>query len=436
MKGEAKVLGLLTMLFAVGLFVACGGGGGGGTTPPTDQGAQPDAKVTDDAGGTTDPGTADLGGPTDSGKEVCVPQCEGKQCGPDGCGGKCGSCTGTDVCNMETGQCVPCEPKCEGKQCGPDGCGGTCGTCTGTDVCNEETGQCVPCEPKCDGKECGPDGCGGECGTCPSDKPVCTKEGKCVEQCSSLPETWGPAGVFTKLETPAEKTYVEEHCPDFSGDGKGDSALRSYASLINPEIQKALQGGNVGVLFEFAGLTTDFVGPADFDLNGLAGEPDPNTQGGYLLDEKSYDPATCEPIITFPATLEQGSFQAGPSEFILDLAALGVEEVPLTLIIKDATIKGDIVSGGPDGVEVKNGILAGILTKELLDQALAIAEQQCKENPQSWCSYISTAKQLLPMLFDLDLDPNIPGKDAMSVCFSFELGPAKITGYKSEEQPQ
>jgi hypothetical protein len=97
--------------------------------------------------------------------------------------------------------------------------------------------------------------------------------------------------------------------------------------------------------------------------------------------------------------------------------------------MQNTVIKGDIVSGGPNGVTVQNGILAGVLTKELLDQALEMADQQCQQNPQDWCSYISTAKQLLPMLYDLDLDPNIPGKDAMSICFSFELGPAVITGY-------
>jgi len=36
----------------------------------------------------------------------CVPNCIGKQCGPDGCGGACPDvCTG--VCNPETGVCVP-----------------------------------------------------------------------------------------------------------------------------------------------------------------------------------------------------------------------------------------------------------------------------------------------------------------------------------------
>jgi len=430
MKGEAKVLGPLMMILALGLFVACGENGG--TTQPADQGGQPDAKVTDDAGGQAENVTPDSGAIPDQGGEVCVPQCEGKECGPDGCGGVCGTCEQGKTCNESTGKCEACQPNCEGKECGPDGCGGVCGTCEQGKVCNETTGLCEECQPNCEGKECGNDGCGGSCGTCPDERPVCTKEGQCVEQCQ-LPNTWGPIGVVTKLETPTEKEFVEANCPDFSGDGKGDSALRSYASMINPEIQKAIQEGKMGVLFEFWGLTVDFVGPAVFDLNGLAGEPDPGKENGYLLDPRSYNPETCEPLITFPATLTEGSFRAGPSQFVLDLAALGVEEVPLTLIIGDTTIKGDIVSGGLDGVTVQNGILAGVLTKQLLDQAIAIAEEQCQVNPQDWCSYLSTAKQLLPMLFDLDLDPAIPSKDAMSVCFSFELGPATITGYKSEE---
>ena len=38
-------------------------------------------------------------------------------------------------------------PDCTGKQCGPDGCGGSCGTCDGT--CTA-TGQCMgTCIPSC-----------------------------------------------------------------------------------------------------------------------------------------------------------------------------------------------------------------------------------------------------------------------------------------------
>ena len=60
----------------------------------------------------------------------CVPECNGKACGPDGCGDVCGICPDGLVCS-ENGGCFPpeCEPDCEGKDCGDDGCGGVCGVC-------------------------------------------------------------------------------------------------------------------------------------------------------------------------------------------------------------------------------------------------------------------------------------------------------------------
>ncbi|MBS3122663.1 hypothetical protein J4434_07320 [Candidatus Woesearchaeota archaeon] len=63
----------------------------------------------------------------------CTPNCQGKQCGTDGCGGFCGQngansalevkCSGDKQCinNM----CI-CQPNCFGKTCGDDGCGGLC----------------------------------------------------------------------------------------------------------------------------------------------------------------------------------------------------------------------------------------------------------------------------------------------------------------------
>jgi|GEM_PF-6109571 hypothetical protein len=102
----------------------------------------------------------------------CKPQCDGKECGDDGCGGSCGSC-GDGYCS--NGACV-CTPSCKDKECGDDGCGGTCGVCyVPGEGCVDWECQCIP---KCDGKECGYDGCGDECGLCPNGKSCL--DGVCI----------------------------------------------------------------------------------------------------------------------------------------------------------------------------------------------------------------------------------------------------------------
>lgn len=87
----------------------------------------------------------------------------------------------------ENAQCLSCTPNCSNKNCGPDGCGGSCGSCNSYQYCNPNgvctclyvdcNGVCceseeyicykgVCCMPDCAGKECGPDKCGGNCGDC------------------------------------------------------------------------------------------------------------------------------------------------------------------------------------------------------------------------------------------------------------------------------
>lgn len=114
----------------------------------------------------------------------CTPSCSGRQCGPDGCGGVCGQCGLGQTCSG-SGQCVSsCTPSCSGRQCGPDGCGGVCGQCLSGQTCNTSTGQCASsCTPQCSGKQCGPDGCGGVCGQCLSAEQ-CSPAGQCVAPCT------------------------------------------------------------------------------------------------------------------------------------------------------------------------------------------------------------------------------------------------------------
>jgi len=164
----------------------------------------------------------------------CAPDCAGKTCGDDGCGGSCGTCPDGQTCTASgTCQGGTCAPDCAGKTCGDDGCGGSCGTCpngqtctaSGTcqggtpspecatlpaegecqgtvvrwcegaqlqtydcaaqgKVCGMKAGvgnTCVDagsCTPQCAGKSCGDDGCGGSCGACPEGQ-TCTAAGAC-----------------------------------------------------------------------------------------------------------------------------------------------------------------------------------------------------------------------------------------------------------------
>ena len=39
-------------------------------------------------------------------EEDCLPECDGRECGSDGCGGSCGTCATGDSCNNGTGMCV------------------------------------------------------------------------------------------------------------------------------------------------------------------------------------------------------------------------------------------------------------------------------------------------------------------------------------------
>ncbi len=106
----------------------------------------------------------------------CVPQCLGRNCGPDGCGGLCGVCGDGQVC--DGGVCVECVPDCGDAECGPDGCGGECGSCDPEEQCI--LGVCAgSCTPRCEGRECGSDGCGGLCGACVT--PWRCHDGECVD---------------------------------------------------------------------------------------------------------------------------------------------------------------------------------------------------------------------------------------------------------------
>jgi hypothetical protein len=122
-------------------------------------------------------------------------KCQGNgvvQCQPDGQSWSAVQpCPDGTTCNPATGECVTgCVPQCGNRDCGPDACGGSCGTCPMGTSCNQ-WGICYQtCVPACQGKQCGSDGCGGICGTC-AQSEAC-KQGQCVAStsCKELMECY------------------------------------------------------------------------------------------------------------------------------------------------------------------------------------------------------------------------------------------------------
>ncbi len=108
-----------------------------------------------------------------------------------------------------------CEPSCQGAQCGPDGCGGSCGSCPGGQACSN--GQCEAGPQDCSGCLVGADSCdeacqgagkkGGWCGNPGSTDP---------DECCAC-EDWGPCeqcldGYANCKEACQHSGYPGGHC--------------------------------------------------------------------------------------------------------------------------------------------------------------------------------------------------------------------------------
>ena len=116
-------------------------------------------------------------------ERTCIPECDGKDCGDDGCGGVCGECDPGLTCNAQ-GQCITCIPDCDGKECGSDGCGGSCGSCdsdgvfcNGDEFCVMSQGLCVHSGNPCTGGDVCNNTCNEEEQTCFSDTNTVCNDG-------------------------------------------------------------------------------------------------------------------------------------------------------------------------------------------------------------------------------------------------------------------
>ncbi len=81
----------------------------------------------------------------ENGACICTPDCHSRECGPDGCGGSCGSCADGQVCNngVCTGSCdagyTECDGICVDLQSDPEHCGRCHNPCSSGQSCLEGT---------------------------------------------------------------------------------------------------------------------------------------------------------------------------------------------------------------------------------------------------------------------------------------------------------
>lgn len=126
--------------------------------------------------------------------------------------GTCGAaCAAGEAC--EAGVCTSnCIPICDGRQCGDDGCGESCGQCGGDGRCRD--GRCL--EPEDDGPiDPGPDAqCIADNDTCGKEDTCCDPERACqVGQCDKSPTCCAPLRARCKEDC--------DCCGPFSVCGKG-----------------------------------------------------------------------------------------------------------------------------------------------------------------------------------------------------------------------
>lgn len=229
MKSQHTLLLPLT-LAVLGLALASCSSDSEGTTDGTSAGTTTESATTD--------GTADTG--TDTGEDVQQPdedvsepvediQQPDEDIAPDQDTGPDGPDTqppveeivapdpdtGPDeeVEDPDTG----CIPACDSKNCGDDGCGGSCGECGDGLVCTD--GLCAAgCQPQCDGMECGEDGCGGNCGYCNAASPVC-KDGQCLDYCPTCTLTGKVVAPQGTIPISGALVYATQIKPDPFPDG-------------------------------------------------------------------------------------------------------------------------------------------------------------------------------------------------------------------------
>ena len=275
----------------------------------------------------------------------CIPSCNGKNCGPDGCGGTCGTHAGQcdDGLTCQNGVCT-CIPDCTAKICGSDGCGGECPNgCEAYGAiyqCVEGIQQNVcACIPDCNGKQCGSDGCGGQCpNTCQTGQR-CNASNQCepipddcVPDCGNRQCGFDPVcGLTCPLGTPGNCTASGDEC---SSHGLCCRLIEEF-------------DGPVGVAYS-GKLSSAGVPPSGSSAERVTTGPDALPSAPSVLRLT----AGGQGSITYRATIDSGSSSLQHLPFRRAETMIWVADPTAS----NATGEVGAAFGFPDGVEIAVGI--------------------------------------------------------------------------------
>lgn len=282
--------------------------------------------------------------------DPCADACEGQECGDDnGC--FCGVCT--------FGQCVggacACVPNCGEIECGPDGCGGSCGECPGSQVCAWD-GKCHnDCDPaqipfsedvqKIVSLVFGDGGYQGEALDVDNNPGTCAPSGNCEGGLDN-----SLAGLFGQIEM-----FID----------------------VNAQMMTAVEDGSLCMLAEMLGPKYD---GTPFTINMFMGGPIlPKGQCNFQTQTCNYevfaegiDGESCKPVMWFDnATVVEGYLHAGGPEYKFSMMLAFFPGAPLIVTLDMAQIAGDVVLS-PNGaiMTLDNGVIGGALAKEKLMAAV------------------------------------------------------------------
>lgn len=255
-----------------------------------------------------------------------------------------------------------------------------------------------------------------------------------LSPCTDPPVAWGPAGAIRNLESPATVDLSQAVCRDFTGDELGDNGLRALASQFSGILAGVMDPESVTQLLV---VVDGLNGTADADdvvvavLVGRSAAEPPVLGGDCLVNPSSYGP-DCLPWLRLPGRVTSGALDAGPGTFQWVRA---VDGIVLSYPFHDVRIQGRLVSAGPTGIALEDGLISGLHRKEGMDALLSAMAAACDDVPApDWCNYRTVATNAASLVFDLHTEPDgslVPKAadkpaDIGSVCLRFDAVPAML----------